>query len=282
MSIAGEECAHERVLGRGGQEHVERGRQSRGGVVEVFAHRAIDGLQEAIDLAHHERLGELFARAELLVQGLTTHARGGGDVAHRDLRPSLSAELVARGVQQGFAQQLARGLGVGSAVAREGDLRRPPAVAGRLALRAASGRGPRSLPAAPHGLEVDLLAHAAVRAGPVVGNVAPGVPAGSPRADVRRLVVDVAAHGTAIAAHRLSVARCARRPCARRAGGCWHARRRRRSARSAGGPSPAPQRRDQREHDHAGVAGRQLGRLVEVAQRLIAAHRVGVVVGVAL
>ena len=43
-----------------------------------------------------------------------------------------------------------------------------------------------------------------------------------------------------------------------------------------------PQRREQREQDHPGVAGRQLRRLVEMAQRLVASRRVGVVVGVAL
>jgi hypothetical protein len=50
----------------------------------------------------------------------------------------------------------------------------------------------------------------------------------------------------------------------------------------AGVHDTPPQRRNDGEQDHAGIAGRQLGRLVEVAQRLVAAQRVGVMVGVAL
>src|SRR5680860_407958 len=45
---------------------------------------------------------------------------------------------------------------------------------------------------------------------------------------------------------------------------------------------PAPGRREPGEHDHPRVTGRQLRRRVGVAQRLVAAGRVGVVVAVAL
>ena len=45
---------------------------------------------------------------------------------------------------------------------------------------------------------------------------------------------------------------------------------------------PAPDGGDDREHDHPGVPGRQHRRLLEVAQRLVAPGRVGVVVAVPL
>ncbi len=45
---------------------------------------------------------------------------------------------------------------------------------------------------------------------------------------------------------------------------------------------PAPQRRHERQHDHAGVPGGQHRALLEVAQGLVAARGVGVVVAVAL
>ena len=44
----------------------------------------------------------------------------------------------------------------------------------------------------------------------------------------------------------------------------------------------APERREERDQDHPGVAARQLRRLFDVAERLVAARRVGVVVGVPL
>src|ERR1700733_13579997 len=47
-------------------------------------------------------------------------------------------------------------------------------------------------------------------------------------------------------------------------------------------PHTPPERREHREQDHARVAGWQLRRLVDMAQRLVAADRVGVVVGVPL
>src|SRR6187431_3033164 len=45
---------------------------------------------------------------------------------------------------------------------------------------------------------------------------------------------------------------------------------------------PAPERWEPGEDDHPGIAGGQLRRLLEVAQRLVAAGRVGVMVGMAL
>src|SRR6188472_2069422 len=63
------------------------------------------------------------------------------------------------------------------------------------------------------GLEVDLVAHAAVGAGPLVGDVAPRRPGRETLARVpRRLVVDVTAGGAAPAAHEAAPWRARMRP----------------------------------------------------------------------
>ena len=81
----------------------------------------LDCHQEPLGLAQDERLGELVARAELLVEGLAADAGGAGDVGHRDVRPTPALEFVARGVEQGVAQQFARGERVWDAIACGGS-----------------------------------------------------------------------------------------------------------------------------------------------------------------
>ena len=115
-AVAVDDGAHERVLGGGVQEDVEGGGEGAGGVVEVGADGALDGEQEAVGLAHDEHLGELVARAELLVEGLAADAGGERDVGHGDVGPAAACELLAGGVEQGVAQQLACGDGVGDAL----------------------------------------------------------------------------------------------------------------------------------------------------------------------
>ena len=72
----------------------------------MLADRRLDGVEEALALVDDEGLAELVAAAELLVEGLAADAGGGGDFGHRDLRPGALLKLVARGAEQGLAQQL--------------------------------------------------------------------------------------------------------------------------------------------------------------------------------
>src|SRR5262245_48846335 len=150
------------------------------------ANGGVDLVEEALPLVDDERLGELFAAAELLVEGLAADAGGTRDVGHRDLRPGAALQLVAGSSEQGLAQQLARGLRVGRAGGCHGRDR-------------LSGSG-HLTPLV--GLEVDLVAHAAVGAGPVIGDLAPGRAGGKPLAGVTLLlVVDVPARWAAPTAH---------------------------------------------------------------------------------
>ena len=67
----------------------------------------LDGVEESAALADDQRLRELVAAAELVVERLAADAGGGGDLGHRHLRPGAIAQLVAPGVEQPIAQQLA-------------------------------------------------------------------------------------------------------------------------------------------------------------------------------
>ena len=134
----------------------------------MLPHGLLDFDQEAVALAQHERLGELVARAELLVERLAADPGGGRDIGHRDLRPGAALQLAVGGVEQRVAQQLTRGERVGGA------------LASALISPSGSVRLERVGDACSAGLEVDLVAHAAVRAGPLIGHLTPAVPAGKP------------------------------------------------------------------------------------------------------
>ena len=112
--------ADQRVLGGGRQEQPERRGERRPRILQMRVERALHRADEAVGLAQHERLRELIARAELLVERLPADARRGRDVRHRDVAPGALLELVAGGVEQRVAQQLAGGDRVGRARAHRG------------------------------------------------------------------------------------------------------------------------------------------------------------------
>ena len=224
--------------------------------------------EEPVELGQDHRLGERRLAADLVVDGLPAHADA-----------SASAPMVT-------ADQPSRR----DAMRRVED-----------ALPRRSGRRRASRPR-PADDEVDLVAHPAVRAGPRVRHRRPGRAGGEPsrssplahrRSGSRTPAADVSAAG-------LGDERCAARPAPHGRGGTRPVRRtgdhaaRRRGAMLMRDRSPStcathprihhapPGRRYEREQDHPGVAGRQDGRLGVVAQRLVAARGVGVVVAVPL
>ena len=110
--------AEQGVLGCFGQEEVERCGQRLGRVRQMRVDALFDGIEEAFGLAQHEDLGELLARAELLVQSLPADAGGDRDVGHRHVDPVTRLELLAGGVEQRVTQQLAGCHRVGDAWTR--------------------------------------------------------------------------------------------------------------------------------------------------------------------
>ena len=135
--------------------------------------------EEALQLVGHDRLGERRLRADLVVDGLPAHPDLLGEAAHGHRRPAVS--------RCGLDGRL------DDAAAHRGGVNR----GGVQPCRAPLASCRRAFDA----LEVRLVAHAAVRAAPVLGHRRPGGSGGEALARVADgLVVDVPASGASDAA----------------------------------------------------------------------------------
>ncbi len=112
--VAGLRCDHglDHGMRLGGHEKdLDRGSQGCPCIRRVRADRRLDRRDEPVPLAEHVCLRELLARAERVVERLTAHARGEGDLGHRRLGPGLRRRYLADRIEHPVAQELSRRVG---------------------------------------------------------------------------------------------------------------------------------------------------------------------------
>jgi hypothetical protein len=130
----GDDDPDHRFVGGEFEEQAERGVHRGAGVVRVDPHRVFDLGDQVLDLPGDVGLDQGLSGAELVVHGLPADPGDLGDVRHGGRRPPAGAGELVDGVDDGVAQQSARGLRVGDRGTPTGGR----AGAGRGALR----RGP--------------------------------------------------------------------------------------------------------------------------------------------